>query len=155
MSHAIFFKGLAVHVPQPRAAVDVLPLVNLFLALVPFLLLCASFTPLAAAQIESLPPTAGTSLFILRIKPNSFVFESAKQASIWVGRPADPHDGTRRGYEQLAEACGRIKARLPHSTTLTVIPGDDVPYEDVVLTLDTLRRSHGFTDLVLGVGGAQ
>lgn len=155
MRRGFFARSLVVRVHSPAARVDVLPLVNLFLTLVPFLLLCATFAPLAAAQVDSLAPAVGhTASLVLRIRANSFAIESGdgKQGSTWVTRPADPRDGKRTGYEQLADTCLRIKARLPKATTLTVIPSDDVPYEDVIMALDTVRHTHTFADVVLGSG---
>src|SRR5690348_14960510 len=91
--------------------VNVLPLVNLFLMLIPFLLLCASFAPLAAAPLTLEAPAApshGRVMVTVAIRPTLFHIETrgaegmaGAAHGINVPRTMDDAEGAAHTYGQL------------------------------------------------------
>jgi biopolymer transport protein ExbD len=134
-------------------SVNLLPMLNVFLALVPFLLLCAAFAPLSAATIsrpQDLIPAHGKAVSILlHIKPTMFVIEaehaggtegSIPSLSTTVPRVLDDGAASVNTTAQLIERLYRIKRGYPDSDTVVLLPDDTIAYEDVVGTMDAVRQ---------------
>ena len=132
------------------AQVPILPLANLFLVLIPFLLLSASFAPLAAAPLRLAPaqPQSDKASLTLLIRPTLFRIEPhgggvpaarLRTLAMSVPRTLEDESGAQRSYSQLAQALTSIKQRLADVETVQVIPDEIIVYEEVMATLDVVR----------------
>jgi hypothetical protein len=151
-------------------------MVNVFLTLIPFLLLCANLAPLAATELgvpHGVPPHDATGPAVtLRIRPRAFEIDvdAGKEASegqarhMTIPRNLEDAMAARTTYGALVDAFYRLKRRYPNGDTVTVRPDDAIPYEEVVATMDSLRdivtQEHGikrraplFPGVVLGAQG--
>lgn len=138
------------------APINLLPMLNVFLALIPFLLLCAAFAPLAAAPIsrpQALVAAQGKAVSILlHVKPTMFVIEAERTRGAGHGDNAIPslsttvprvlEDGVASASStaQLVERLYRIKKTYPDSNTVVLLPDATIAYEDVIATMDAVRQ---------------
>jgi biopolymer transport protein ExbD len=132
---------------------NVVPVMNLFMVLIPFLLMGAAFfhigviptsTPQHTPHDSDVPKTPTTVAANLIIKPDVMrvTFSSTnltpEEVSALAGEweaPGGEYDG-----EALREHLIRIKKKYPESTTITVLPHDDLDYQKLVGILDYTRE---------------
>src|SRR3712207_3752516 len=122
--------------PSSAVGVSVLPLANVFLSLIPFLLLCSTATPLAATQL-ALPAVSGGAApdervrVTLHIRPAAYLLEARSMDSrgermtlrVPRGRASEEDGGGAPSpYAQLADACERVRERFASSQTVHVVP---------------------------------
>lgn len=132
---------------------DLTPVMNLFMVLIPFLLMGAAFftvgviptstpnhTPGGSAA-EKTPDSVSASLVIepeeLRLSFSSSSLSDAelKQlASTWAVK-----DG-QMPTQQLQDHLRQVKQKYPQSNTLIVLPSGDIPYQKLVTILDKTRE---------------
>jgi len=133
--------------------VNLIPVMNLFVTLIPFLLLAAAFyhvgvipTSLPSQTDESSDIAADTravtvNLMIekdkISLSASSAVLDEDTLASLSLSISR-----TEKGFdlEVLGKALYEIKRRYEKSDTVIVLPGDMVEYQDVVRILDTARE---------------
>jgi len=133
--------------------VNLIPVMNLFVTLIPFLLLAAAFyhvgvipTSLPSQTDESSDIAADTravtvNLMIekdkISLSASSAVLDEDTLASLSLSISR-----TEKGFdlEVLGKALYEIKRRYEKSDTVIVLPGDRVEYQDVVRILDTARE---------------
>ena len=135
--------------------VNMIPIMNMFMVLIPFLLMSASFFQIKAIN-TSLPVHADTPskaeshekkakiTVVLEIKedqlristlsdtPNDLA-ESGRQTVI----PRQP--GSDISAAMLAAHLKKLKAGFPDSDTMILIPDDDISYRDIIHTMDCAR----------------
>ena len=136
---------------------NLIPIMNLFTALVPFLLLSAIFYRIAIIQV-TVPVASSTGdtdvakeedkvTLTVRIRPQYFQLSAASdvldpaalkalESRIERGGDAAARKSACRELEERAFA---VKSRYTASDTVIVVPDDEVPYEEVVEALDALR----------------
>lgn len=139
---------------------DLVPIMNLVTILIPFLLMASSFVTLAA--IDSTLPAIGDP------SPPSETDEDKLSLSIaitdegWTLLGADavlgaPAEGEDRGptvpcskpgcptpdsydTKELTRILGTIKDRYPDEENVILVPESDIPYEVLVITMDSSRE---------------
>ena len=142
--------------------VDMVPIMNMFLVLVPFLLMSASFLHIKAinTSVPVLGSTADQSSKNENIKAT--VLLELKKAAIDLSLNADALDAKETArwgrafpkngddpfpFELLAEYLEQIKNSYPASDTLIIIPSGDVLYDTIIQTMDVARYRETDTKL--------
>ena len=131
------------------------PIMNVFLILVPFLLLTASFVKLAVlemtlpslSQSPSASATAATEekkplvLNMLAVRPNGFELKSPTLTFPFIEKKGEQYD-----FEQLQSSLRQIKDKFPDSEDMVIQPEDTIKYDDVIKVMDHCRDS-GFPNI--------
>lgn len=133
--------------------VDLTPVMNLFVTLIPFMLLGAAFYHVGVIPTsfpsqtdqKSDVATQTTAVTVdLLIEVNSIEVSAAnpnipekdlEELNLTLSRGAQGFD-----LDLLSRALDAIKKRYPESDTVIVLPTDDVAYEDIVKVLDAARE---------------
>lgn len=161
------------HRAEEVQELDLLPVMNLFMVLIPFLLMGAAFYQIgvipssvaahAPDEEAELPPTDRVTLHLV-VKPDAIELSATNAAlapeeldALAWAQDGDPSAWDLAGLQaQLAS----IKGRYPASQTLVVLPHDELGYEPLVELLDATRErpvgedEHGeptYEDLFPGV----
>ena len=133
--------------------VNLIPVMNLFVTLIPFLLLAAAFYHVGViptslpSQTDETSDVAADDVSVtvnLLLEPDriSLSASSAALSEEALAALAATIPRTEKGFDldQLREALVAIKQRFGQSDTVIVMPGETVHYEDVVRVLDTARE---------------
>ncbi|MEL6339097.1 MAG: biopolymer transporter ExbD [Myxococcota bacterium] len=146
---------------------NLIPIMNLFTALIPFLLMSAAFFHLSVIQVSV--PVAGEPgedtdiakeddkiTLNLNISDTEFkmsassdtldpdVLNRMKQT---IPKTIGDNEAEAAMWQSLTDAAAQIKGSYIKSDTVIVIAEDDVPYEQVVFALDAVRET---TEMVAG-----
>lgn len=137
---------------------NLIPIMNLFTALIPFLLMSAAFFHLSVIQV-SVPVQSESGetdiakeddkiTLNLKITESEFIMSASSDtidpevlARLRTSIPKTK-GGTEEElemYTKLEEAAYKIKGSYTGSDTMIVVAEDDVPYEEVVFALDSCR----------------
>jgi biopolymer transport protein ExbD len=151
---------------NPRAEadgdVDMVPIMNMFLVLVPFLLMSASFLHIRA--INTSVPVLGSASTEHSVEKDvkAIVVVELKAAAISLSLNADAleqeevlgwsREFVKKGdspfpFSMLASHLEEIKSAYPASDTLVIVPHGDVLYDTIIQTMDVAR--YGQTDTKL------
>lgn len=142
-----------------EVTINLIPIMNLFTALIPFLLMSAVFYQLSVVRI-SVPVASDTGetdiakeedkiTLNMRITRESFDLSGSsdtldpsilKRLKAQVPRAEGDEEAQAATYAQLSEAAFQIKGKYTSSDTSIVVPDDDIPYEHVVGALDAVRE---------------
>ena len=132
---------------------NVIPVMNLFMVLIPFLLLGAAFyqigviptsTPTHDPTASDIPETPTTVAANLLIEPDRLVVTFAstsltpEELEEIAGR--FPNRDGRHDVDALRRHLRQIKSRYPESTTMTVLPHDRLDCQSLVTILDSARE---------------
>ncbi len=141
------------HRKRDQTGVDLIPVMNLFVVLIPFLLLSAAFfhvgvipTSLpsqsdSVSDIASSPWAVTVNLEVeldaihLTASNPSLDEEALAALSMRI-----PHQGDGYDLEMLTAALSQIKRAYDQSDTVIVLPGQGILYRDVVRVLDAARE---------------
>jgi biopolymer transport protein ExbD len=139
-----------------------IPIMNMFMVLIPFLLMSASFFDIKAIN-TSVPVHADTAssrldaqnpqkvTVLLEIKRNgvriSTLSDTADDLQISSMETVVPRmsDG-EISLSMVAEHLKSLKAQYPASDTMILIPDDDVSYNEIIRAMDCARR-YGSSDM--------
>jgi biopolymer transport protein ExbD len=138
---------------EDAVEINVIPVMNLFMVLIPFLLLGATFfhigviptsTPTLSpsdSDVPKTPTTVAVNLEItqdlLRITASSVSLEPEELEALsaeW------PKKNGEYQVDALQRALVEIKQKYPESNTLTVLPFEDLNYQVLVSVLDVTRN---------------
>jgi biopolymer transport protein ExbD len=130
------------------------PIMNVFLILVPFLLLTASFVKLAILEMSLPSLNQNTSsvtqaseekkplvLNMLAVRQNGFELKSPTFNFPFIMKKGEQYD-----FEQLQASLRQIKDKFPDSEDMVIQPEDVIKYDDVVKVMDRCRES-GFPNI--------
>jgi len=142
--------------------IDMVPIMNLFLVLIPFLLASSNFLNLKAIN-TSVPVMAESSAqqedskkldvkikATVMIKAGGFKLE-ASSSELGEAQLAAMDSNIKKsdradyGYSELALALSNIKRAYPKSDTLVLVPEDTIVYNTIVKTMDIARKFNGET----------
>lgn len=141
------------HMASEASDINVVPVMNLFMVLIPFLLLGAAFYQIGviptstathdpnASDIPATPTTVAANLAI-REDSIRLTFASTslgETALAELARDFPKKDGTY-DVEGMQGHLNTIKERYPESTTMTVLPFDGLEYQVLVEILDAARE---------------
>ena len=143
---------------ETEVEIDMVPIMNMFLVLIPFLLISSSFLHLKA--INTSIPVQSSSAQVLEDETKSEVkltlLVSLENDQLDVQVSADELSTKEKndlafslprlanGRYDLVEFTQRIamlKQKYPLSDTLLLTPSDDIAYEDIVFVMDAGRGS--------------
>ena len=136
---------------------NLIPIMNLFTALIPFLLMSAVFYRMSIIQISV--PVASESgetdiakeedkiTLNLQIFPDRFDLSGSSDTlppeivkTLKTTVPRAKTDDPEPVYEELSHAAHQIKGKYTASNTVIIVPEDEVPYEDIVWASDAVRK---------------
>lgn len=141
------------HQATKSADVDLIPVMNLFVVMIPFLLLSAAFLHVGvipttlptqtdgasdiAADTQSVTINLHMAPEALHLSASNAVLEEEvlSELAATIPRKGEAHD-----LEALTDVLHGIKSRYPNSDTVILLPGEGVVYSDVVLVLDAARE---------------
>lgn len=143
--------------------IDMVPIMNMFLVLIPFLLASSSFLNLKAIN-TSIPVAAETSApaepekkdkkpeikitATVKLEPNRIRLQATseelpesklKEMDAQVNKDAKG----KYVYRDLAQALAKIQQLYPKSDTVILVPSDAILYDDIVKTMDVAREFEG------------
>jgi biopolymer transport protein ExbD len=145
---------------QEVQELDLIPVMNLFMVLIPFLLMGAAFfhvsviptsTPSHTPGESDVPETPTTVSASLVIKPDRLTLNfsstslSDEELSDLAAEWPVSADG-EMPVDELQDYLKSIKRRYPESTTLVVLPDGDLEYQNLVEVLDKTREFPAGTD---------
>jgi len=132
---------------------NLIPIMNLFTALIPFLLLSAAFFHLSVIQVTTptvsnspQTPTASDEVTLqLHITPRSFELAPASAslagAEVEKHRQSIPRVDREAPRDDLTEAAHRLKRSFTASDTVIVTADAEIPFEEVVAAMDAVRET--------------
>ena len=155
---------------QEDTDVDMVPIMNMFLVLVPFLLMSASFMHIKAINTSvpvlgeaSAPVSAPAekivkATVIAEIKPDGIALSlntdalSPEEIAKWSETIASAED-KQYPFVALQDYLKRLKATYPASDTMIIIPDSEVLYDTIIQTMDVARyteeKSNLFPNVVI------
>lgn len=133
---------------------NLLPLMSLFVALVPALLYSAVFLPVSALGLD-FPGTGGTAsesplALAVRITDSTYAVEGVPDSS-YAAIPRAPENAP--ALTALRAELDGIHQRYPGAGGAILVVSPQIPYRDVVTVMDQVRES-GFGNSTL-LGAAQ
>lgn len=145
-------------VQEEAQDLNVIPVMNLFMVLIPFLLMGATFfhigviptsTPTLNPSDSDVPKTPTTVAVNMEVTPDliriSCASVSLSEDDLNALSAEWPRKGNEYPVDALQKALVNIKAKYPESNTLTVLPFEDLNYQELVKILDVTRvRPDGF-----------
>lgn len=137
---------------------NLLPLMSLFVALVPALLYSAVFVPVSAMGLDfpgtGGAATAGPLALAVRITDSTYAVEGVPDSAYasLARVPDAPATGSPALSDLRAELNG-IHARFPGAGGAILVVSPQIPYRDVVTVMDQVREA-GFGNSTL-LGAAQ
>ncbi|RPJ82098.1 MAG: hypothetical protein EHJ94_02900 [Deltaproteobacteria bacterium] len=135
---------------------DMVPVMNLFLVLIPFLLMSASFfhlkaintsVPVLSGQNENMEEEAKKEIkltVIVEIKEkqiNVSALSGEVEVEMLKGleRSIDRKNSDEQTMKALSDCLEKIKTGFPASDTVIIIPEENVIYETIIQTMDVAR----------------
>jgi len=132
---------------------DVTPIMNMFIILIPFLVSMAVFSHLSVLQF-SLPPDGGTDRIQDEIELPLTIAMTIDEIAITRGEAillTIPHTDGRYDYESLAVALQTLRTDDNQNNNIVLAVDDNVVFENIVECMDRCRES-GFEEIGLAAG---
>jgi len=132
---------------------NLLPLMSLFVALVPALLYSAVFVPVSALGLD-FPGTGGAAsesplALAIRVADSTYAIEGVPDSAYAAIPRVDDPAGART---ELRAQLDGIHARYPTSGGAILVVSPQVPYRDVVQVMDEVREAGFGNSTLLGAG---
>ncbi len=136
--------------------VDMVPIMNMFLVLIPFLLMAANFMPMTGintsvpvlenslnAENNNKPKKETKVRMIIEIKPDRFKLAGSSDQldEKTLDKLSTQLTKTQKEYpfKEMASFLKQVKDQYPASDTLILIPDNTVIYETIIRTMDFAR----------------
>jgi biopolymer transport protein ExbD len=135
--------------------INLIPIMNMFMVLIPFLLMSASFFQIKAINtslpVHADPPAKAEPqkakikiTVVLEIKEDqlriSTLSDTPNDLAVAEGETVIPRrPGSDISAAVLAAHLQKLKADYPASDTVILIPDDDVSYREIIRTMDCAR----------------
>ena len=129
-----------------HGALNLIPLIDILTAIVFFSLLGAVSlrSALASFDLAAPPAVAGEATvastphpdLVIRVDRNQFVVRHGDQETV----VARSHARDEASFAQLQQSLVRIAGVLGRPAVITVVPSDDVSYDDVIRVLENVQR---------------
>lgn len=139
---------------QEEVDVNIIPVMNIFLLLIPFLLLTAAFVQLAVVELSLPSLNKGQNqqaqqrpqklvLVILAVKETGFQLKAQ-------GFKFDPLNkvNNQYNYRQLIGQLKQIKQTYPYAEDIFISPENNVKYDIIIKVMDRCRET-GFPNVSL------
>lgn len=131
-------KSLGAHV---EGDLEIMPLMNLFVVLIPMLLISAVFIQVSVIKMnlpsdDATPPPERDRLGLaVEITESAWVVKGRRLDTVRIAR----EDGAAE--QELLAALAGVKAGHPDEDGLVIESQDDTRYEDIVLVMDVSREA--------------
>ena len=132
--------------------VNLVPIMNLFVVLIPFLLMSAAFfhisvinasVPALQKEKTDLAKSDVAVTMMVRMQPDSFTITASSDV---LSRPEldklraeIPRKGEGNGLQDFSDHLLACKQRYPKSDTLLLVPDASVQYQEVIYVMDSGR----------------
>lgn len=136
--------------------IDMVPVMNMFLVLIPFLLMSSSFlhlkvintsVPVKSTEIsQDQAPKSDIKLTVIVALDDDNITLTATSEELTEDKlqafdQALPKaDSVDYPYADFTAALVKIKAQYPKSDTVIIMPNDDIKYNDIIKTMDAARQ---------------
>lgn len=153
----------ASHTPQDDS-LNLIPIMNLFVALIPFLLISAAFfnvsvinasVPAIQKDRSDLASTDDSITLMVQVLPAGYRIsassETLDKASLDALRTEIPRQGDRLDLERFSRHLAACKQLYPKSDTLILVAGPSILYQELIETMDaarTWKTSEGAREIV-------
>lgn len=142
------------HGDETNVEIDMVPVMNMFLVLIPFLLISSSFLHLKAINTsipvksenstELTPEQSEISLTLMvtlnderiDVKPTAAELPESELEKLDF---AITRTGEDELFTELTARLSELKQKYPNSDTMILSPSDTTPYEDMVRIMDAAR----------------
>lgn len=143
--------------PVEEEELQLTPIMNVFLIIIPFLLMTASFVQMAILELN-LPNLGGRRsqasqteqkaviINLLMIKETGFELKSPDLQFSPI-----PRQGNQYSLNGLKAELGRIKGRYQDSEDIIIQPESTIKYELIIHVMDTCREA-GFPNISISAG---
>jgi biopolymer transport protein ExbD len=140
---------------------ELMPMLNVFLAIIPLLLLSAAFTPVAiipaslpadgsVADAAAEEPVEPPLDLVIRILPDRYVIQGRGLETQSIERPSVPRDdpASQGARDRLSAALQEIAAAHPSQHEVRIASEPGTHYEEIVDVMDASRTA-GFSQSAL------
>ena len=132
--------------------VNLVPIMNLFVVLIPFLLMSAAFfhisvinasVPALQKEKNDLAKSDVAVTMMVRMKPEAYTITASSdtlpRGELDKLRTEIPRTGEDKGLKGLNDHMLACKQRYPKSETMLLVPDASVQYQEVIATMDSGR----------------
>lgn len=134
------------------ADLDIMPLMNLFVVLIPMLLLSAVFVELSvldmhlpSADDSATPPGEDLSLSV-RIEESRYVVQGKRLKTQTISR------GDEEAEDRLRATLADIRSRRSKEPSLTILSASETRYQDIITVMDVGREAGLGAVSLMGAG---
>lgn len=132
------------HLKPSSDELNLTPIMNVFMIIIPFLLLTAVFAKTAIIDIY-LPHEAGNSSATDTPSEPQVLTVSVTDSGFEVGGigngTAIPKVSDRYDFKQLSEELAKIKERYPDKEDIVLLIQQNLPYDTIVKVMDVARET--------------
>ena len=124
---------------------NITPVMNIFVILIPFLLLTATFVRIAIIELglpslqesESQDPEdlKDLTVLVVSIQPDGFKIKTSE-----MNMPVIPKKSNQFDFETLTNRLQGIKKRFPKLKDVVILPESQIRYQVIVKVLDSCRE---------------
>ncbi len=152
MSERRRFGALSGSEPEPAESPNLVPIMNLFVVLIPFLLMSAAFFQISVINASvpalqkgrtDLAKSDVAVTMMVRMLPDSFRVTASSDAlsreDLDQLRTEIPRTGEDKGLKAFGEHLFACKQRYPKSDTMILVPDPSILYQDVIAAMDAGR----------------
>lgn len=136
--------------------IDMVPVMNMFLVLIPFLLMSSSFlhlkvintsVPVKSNEVtEQQPPKSDIKLTVVVALAMDNISLTASSEELTedklkvFDKTLPKKDKIDYPFAEFTEALVQIKRQYPKSDTVIIMPDDDIKYNDIIKIMDAARQ---------------
>ena len=139
-------KALSANRSSEDTDVNITPVMNIFVILIPFLLLTATFVRIAIIEL-SLPTlegasalseeqTKGLTVLVISIEPTGFEVKTSEKTF-----PKIPRRGNEYNYNELSEKMKSVKKDFPKLEDVIISPSSEIKYHVIIKVMDICREA--------------
>lgn len=136
--------------------IDMVPVMNMFLVLIPFLLMSSSFlhlkvintsVPVKSTEIaQKQPPKSDIKLTVIVAMADDTITLTATSEELTEDKlkafdqSLSKKDSANYPFSEFTEALVQIKNQFPKSDTVIIMPDDNIKYDEIIKTMDAARQ---------------
>ncbi|NOZ62684.1 MAG: hypothetical protein GXO74_13515 [Calditrichaeota bacterium] len=133
--------------------VNIIPVMNIFLLLIPFLLLTAAFVRIAVIELSLPTLSKNRTIQVQQNKKLVLVILAIKETGFQLKSPGFKFDpvnrvGNKYNYAPLVQQLKQIKSKYSYAEDIIIAPAARVKYDIIVQVMDRCRES-GFPNVSL------
>jgi biopolymer transport protein ExbD len=137
------------HREAVSAELELMPMLNVFITIIPLLLLSAAFVPVSVIKTtlpssDAQPAEATESEKVdvsVYIRPDAYLIEFNGKITNTIARSGDAADASEAGQAELTEVLKEIAAAHPDHHDVTIYSLPTTRYEEIVQVMDISRAA--------------